>query len=345
MIDHSPKISFIVPIYNVEKYLGACVESILGQSFRDFELLLIDDGSPDDCGLLCDGYAAQDERVRVFHQPNGGLSNARNHGIREARGEYLWFVDSDDYIHPDCLHHIVHQIEGLDLDALILSYWLSFEETCTLQLIKNRGGAEIISGQEYITSDYYEAFAWQKVVRASLFRDHGLRFHEELQYEDVQLMPFLMKHVKRLAFSNFEGGAYFYRIRPGSITTTTDIEKQKRQIEMCYRIEETWREAFNLDNPPKGSYDHTVKYTLLKLLHSLLVSIVIRSGLSVREKNAVYRELFRRGILLKDLKGSMKLFKNEPTKQLVFYRALALSPRLFSVVTWMRDELKSLIKL
>ena len=345
MNDHSPKISFIVPVYSVERYLPACVESILGQSYEDFELLLIDDGSPDDCGRLCDEYGSRDDRVRVFHQPNGGLSNARNHGIREARGEYLWFVDSDDYIHPDCLHHIAHQLEGLDLDVLVLSYCLDFEETGAKQHIKNRGGAEIITGQVYITSDYYEAFAWQKVVRADLFRAHGLRFHEELQYEDVQLMPFLMRHARRLAFSNFEEGAYYYRIRPGSITTTTDVEKQKRQIKMCYRIEETWREAFDLDKPEKGTYDYTVKYTLLKLLHSLLISIVIRSGLSVREKNAVYKELIRRGIILRDLKGSVRLFRNEPTKRLVFYRALALSPVLFNVYTWIRDELKSLIRL
>lgn len=339
MDDKKPKISFIVPVYKVEKYLPACIDSIIGQSYPDFEVILVDDGSPDDSGRICDEYAAKDERVRVIHQANGGLSRARNRGMDEARGEYFWFVDSDDFIHEDCLSNIVHQIEGQDLDMLILSYWLDFEETGNRQLLKNRGSSDIITGREYIEGDYYEAFAWLKVTRASVFRDNGLRFCEGLQYEDIQLMPFLMRPVERLAFSNFEDGAYFYRIRPESITTTTDVEKQKKQIEMCDRIEETWRASFDLETEDKESYDYIVKTRLLKLLHYLLLSIVLRSELTISEKNTVYKDLIRRGILLKDIKGTMQLLKNEPTKQLVFYRALALNPKLFSVYTRLREEL------
>ncbi|MCI6278992.1 MAG: glycosyltransferase [Porphyromonas sp.] len=339
MEDKRPKISFIVPVYKVEKYLPGCIESIIGQTYSDFEVILIDDGSPDRCGEICDEYAAKDARIKVIHQNNGGLSRARNRGMDEAQGEYLWFVDSDDYITEGCLSNIVHQLEGQDLDMLILSYLLDFEEVGNKELVKNRGGADIITGEDYVKGDYYEAFAWLKVTRASVFKAHNLRFHEGLQYEDIQLMPFLMRHVERLAFSNLEDGAYCYRIRPGSITTTTDVDKQKRQIGMCFEIEETWREAFDLDNPPKGSYDHTVKSRLLKLLHSLLISMVIRSGMSLSEKNAVYKELIRRGILLKDIKGTLQLFNNEPTKQLVLYRILAFSPRLFNAYSWIRDEI------
>lgn len=339
MEDKCPKVSFIVPVYKVEKYLPECIKSILGQTYPDFEVILVDDGSPDRCGEICDEYAARDSRIRVIHQENGGLSRARNRGMDEAKGEYLWFVDSDDYITEGCLSHIVHQIEGQDLDMLILSYLMDFEETGNKELIKNRGGADIITGEDYVKGDYYEVFAWLKVTRASVFKEHNLRFHEGLQYEDIQLMPFLMRYVERLAFSNLEDGAYCYRIRPGSITTTTDVDEQKRQIGMCFEIEETWREAFDLDNPPKGSYDHTVKSRLLKLLHSLLISMVIRSGMSLSEKNAVYKELIRRGILLKDIKGTLRIFNNEPTKQLVLYRILAFSPRLFNAYSWIRDEI------
>lgn len=101
-----PKISIIVPVYNVEKYLEKCVRSILAQTFTDFELILVDDGSPDSSGAMCDQFAEQDQRVKVIHKENGGLSDARNAGIELATGEYLGFVDSDDYSYLRVLHFV-----------------------------------------------------------------------------------------------------------------------------------------------------------------------------------------------------------------------------------------------
>ena len=98
-----PVISVIVPVYNVEKYLEKCVQSVLAQTFKEIEILLIDDGSKDASGRLCDQYALKDGRIRVIHKENGGLSDARNRGIMEARGDYLSFIDGDDYIEPDML--------------------------------------------------------------------------------------------------------------------------------------------------------------------------------------------------------------------------------------------------
>ena len=98
-----PKISVIVPVYNTEKYLNRCIDSILAQTFTDFELLLIDDGSTDCSGKICDEYAAKDSRVRVFHKENGGVSSARNMGLDNAQGEWITFVDSDDWVHEDFL--------------------------------------------------------------------------------------------------------------------------------------------------------------------------------------------------------------------------------------------------
>lgn len=102
-MEQKPLISVIVPIYKVEKYLSYCIESILKQSFTDFELLLIDDGSPDDCGVISDNWAKKDRRIRVFHQKNAGLSAARNKGLDNAIGRYAVFIDSDDYVDIDYL--------------------------------------------------------------------------------------------------------------------------------------------------------------------------------------------------------------------------------------------------
>ena len=97
----NPLISVIVPVYKVEEYLARCVDSILGQTYRNLEILLVDDGSPDRCGVMCDEYASRDSRIRVIHKENGGLSSARNAAIDVARGEYIGFVDSDDWIEPE----------------------------------------------------------------------------------------------------------------------------------------------------------------------------------------------------------------------------------------------------
>ena len=112
------KLSFIVPIYNVEPYLRKCVDSLLAQDYSDYEIILVDDGSPDGCPKICDEYAAAHKNVRVVHRPNGGLSAARNSGIEVAKGEYICFVDSDDYWEPNVIGRLMEQIERDDLDVL-----------------------------------------------------------------------------------------------------------------------------------------------------------------------------------------------------------------------------------
>lgn len=118
MNDKIPCISVIVPVYKVEAYLSKCIDSILGQSFTDFELLLIDDGSPDNSGIICDQYAKKDERVKVFHKSNGGVSSARNHGLDNAKGVWIAFVDSDDYVGEDYLKGL-YEMAKSDIDLVI----------------------------------------------------------------------------------------------------------------------------------------------------------------------------------------------------------------------------------
>ncbi|MFR2551722.1 MAG: glycosyltransferase [Clostridioides difficile] len=122
-----PKISIIVPVYNVEKYLEKCVRSILAQTFTDFELILVDDGSLDSSGAMCDQFAEQDQRVKVIHKENGGLSDARNAGIELATGEYLGFVDSDDYIADDMYELLYTNIVKEDADLSICGIYDVYE--------------------------------------------------------------------------------------------------------------------------------------------------------------------------------------------------------------------------
>ena len=122
-----PKISIIVPVYNVEKYLEKCVKSILNQTFTDFELILVDDGTPDSSGVICDQFAEKDERIKVIHKKNGGLSDARNTGIEVAKGEYIGFVDSDDYIAEDMYELLYTNIVNEEADLSICGIYDVYE--------------------------------------------------------------------------------------------------------------------------------------------------------------------------------------------------------------------------
>lgn len=151
------KISIIVPIYKVEIYLRKCVDSIVNQTYKNIEILLIDDGSPDNCGIICDEYAKKDERIKVIHKKNGGLSDARNYGIEASSGDYIMFVDSDDYISKDMCEILLKK--ALENNADIVScnfkeiYIDNFEEEINKQSIKK--SLEIYTNLEVIYKYFF----------------------------------------------------------------------------------------------------------------------------------------------------------------------------------------------
>ena len=135
-----PELSIVVPVYKVEKYLPKCIDSILAQTFRDFELILIDDGSPDNCGAICDDYAARDSRIKVIHQENAGVSAARNAGLDIATGTYLGFVDSDDWIEPEMYETMIATAKEKQVDVVVcgIRYCTDSGESIRSDLIDNR---------------------------------------------------------------------------------------------------------------------------------------------------------------------------------------------------------------
>ena len=185
--------SIIVPVYNTEKYLPQCVSSVLGQTFRDFELLLIDDESPDGSGALCDSYAEKDPRVRVIHQKNGGLSNARNSGLTAASGEYILFLDSDDYWHrADALEAIDREFTTTGADVVLLKHHtlnvetgelLESSDTLTPEMFAERSYGEQLS--MCVSTQLYDTCAWNKAFRRSLMDKKDLFFTEGIIAEDI----------------------------------------------------------------------------------------------------------------------------------------------------------------
>lgn len=217
--EKTPELSIIVPIYKVEKYLDECIQSILHQTFTDFELILVDDGSPDACPQMCDAAAEQDSRVRVIHQKNGGLSAARNMGIEAARGNWLGFVDSDDFVAPDMYEKLYHAAVNAGADCAVCSVQLIHEDGSrmdTLQHWKVYGGG--YTGEDILKTITWQnnapyLVAWNKLYRREVFRT--LRYPVGRINEDVFVFAELFDTIKMVAC--VEQPLYFYRQRTGSI--------------------------------------------------------------------------------------------------------------------------------
>ena len=175
-----PELSIIVPVYKVEKYLPKCVDSILAQTFKDFELILIDDGSPDRCGELCDEYAAKDPRIQVIHQKNQGVSAARNAGLELARGEYIGFVDSDDWIEPEMYETMITAAADKGVDVVICSA-NQWSESGTLLFHDFRSDGDYTGTQllqaMYSTPNPLGGCLWNKLFRAEAIRSNRFRQH------------------------------------------------------------------------------------------------------------------------------------------------------------------------
>ena len=234
------KLSIIVPIYNVAPYLRKCVGSLLAQDFADYEIILVDDGSTDDSGVIADEivsevmrYATNRPTISVIHQENGGLSAARNAGIAKAQGEYIWFVDSDDYVEHNVLGVLIEQIERDNLDVLRFRY----------QNVRETGEAFAPYKDMTNYNDYSPAptdgltFLNERMgnqcyaVQFILCRESALQeqFTVGIYFEDTDWMPRMLLRAKRVASSELV--VYNYLWREGSITLSQkDIHKQRKQL-------------------------------------------------------------------------------------------------------------------
>jgi len=224
------KISIIVPIYNVEKYLNQCIDSILMQTFRDFELILIDDGSPDNCGEICDDYQAKDDRIRVFHQENAGVSAARNLGLKVAQGEYIAFVDSDDWLEQEMYEILYNDMQKYQADITICNHTFDYEDGRSLARYKENGN--FLFDREMALNKMLEGrlFAWtlwNMLYKKSLFE--GLNFNNEISIgEDILICFELFKRSNKISYnSNLK---YHYRQRENSACSKSFSKKSFDEI-------------------------------------------------------------------------------------------------------------------
>lgn len=209
-------ISVIVPAYNVEAYLAQCLDSLLAQTYRNLEIIVVDDGSTDGTGALADDYAVADDRVRVIHQRNGGLSAARNAALNVMTGSLVMMVDSDDYVAPNCVATLLHTLESTESD-IAMGQWHTFSGQPPVAVTAGKGRITTFTGEEAIDDVFYQRTltnsAWGRLIRASLLGN--VRFPEGMLYEDMAIIYRLLQPAQRVAHTT--AVIYYYRQRPDSI--------------------------------------------------------------------------------------------------------------------------------
>ena len=218
----TPKVSIIVPVYNAEKSIGRCVDSILNQEYKDFELLLMDDGSKDSSGTICDEYAAKDARVRVIHKANSGVSDTRNQAMDMARGVYLQFLDADDWITPNATRLFVEAAEQYQCDMVIADFYRVVGER-----VSHKGAIEeegVLTREEFATqmmenpADFYYGVLWNKLFRREIVEKYRLRMDSAISWcEDFMFNLEYIRHCER--FYALQVPIYYYVKTKGSLVS------------------------------------------------------------------------------------------------------------------------------
>lgn len=274
-----PKLSIIVPIYNVEAYLNKCVDSLLAQDLpsSDYEIILVDDGSPDACPQICDDYAAAYENIRVVHRENGGLSAARNSGIEVAKGMYVMFVDSDDYIEPNVLCGLIAQIERDNLD--VLRYRLQYVNPqyevynpYKSDPFKGNDYSEVpTDGVSFLNSRMSTAcYACAFIIKRELL--DGCLFTPGIYFEDTDWTPRMLCRAKHVAST--ETVVYNYLQREGSITNAVNRSKQKKVLDdKMHLIATLQKQAIDLKKSGRYNrwYQDMISDTVVSIIGMLSV--------------------------------------------------------------------------
>ena len=207
-----PRVSIICPVYKVENYLSRCIESIINQKYKNFELILIDDGSPDKSGEICEKYADKDERIKVFHKINGGVSSARNLGLEQSSGEWIAFVDTDDWLDEDFLN----PIESVDDNIELIHQGKKMEYPDTGSKVDKLKHIGVFDTKELLTSSKWSSFCWSFFFKRELVEKNKLVFNEQLKFSEDRLfiMQYAMLSKKMLFVSS---APYHYFINNESV--------------------------------------------------------------------------------------------------------------------------------
>lgn len=230
-----PKLSIIVPVYKVEQYIHKCVDSILNQTFTDFELILVDDGSPDDCGKVCDEYAQNDNRIKVIHQKNSGVSVARNKGVEVATGEYIGFVDSDDYISPKMYSVLMNAALNTDADIIKCGYQ-EFDDFGLGKVRDFKGKPNLIVDRNDILECYFESVlfivVWNAIYKRELIKD--VKYPVGVIAEDNYVSGMYLACAQKVYI--VDEVLYFYRYNASGLSKCEEPKGCPLDVVVCYSM-------------------------------------------------------------------------------------------------------------
>lgn len=270
------KVSIIVPVYKVERELDRCVQSLFKQTYKNLEIILVDDGSPDKCPELCENYAEMDKRVKVIHKENGGLSDARNAGLKQATGEYILYVDSDDYIDLDTCERFIKAASNQKIDIIVGNAIMENPDGKEMMIHSATPSGITYTAKQFIMSAVkayqWYAPAWLNMYRRDFLLDNQLYFKKGIYFEDVQMLPRVFLRAKKITC--IDGTFYHYIIRENSIMTSQKDEKKKN--DSIQNLKE-WKEQFDLVDD----------VDLKKCLYGMLVKMYIHEcrqyGITTKE--------------------------------------------------------------
>ncbi len=296
-VDHTPAVSVIIPVYNVERYLRECVESVLSQTFRDFEIILVDDESPDGCPKICDDYAAADPRIRVIHKKNGGLGFARNSGLDVARGLYVCFLDSDDVIDPQtlsCCYEIAEK-EGADEVRYLFKRFSDKEidiapvDIAHAKIVSASGPERVDPLLNVIAPLLYPprldvettCSSCTALYRRSILEGASIRFHSERELisEDYIFNIEVAYAAGRIVYTNLP--FYCYRTNSNSLTSTVRADRVEKGIYFSKFLAEMME---NHGMPDASTY--AMGFTIGTMRHQN--RLVFQSSLPLKEKRKIF---------------------------------------------------------
>ena len=225
-------ISIIVPVYNVEKYLQKCIQSIINQTYKNIEIILVDDGSKDNSGKICDEFKQIDNRIKVIHKENGGLSDARNAGLKIAKGEYIGFVDSDDYIAQDMFETLYKLAKENNADISIVSFYEIYNgKVIGVRDFKSLEEMDKIEAmKELLIDSKIQSYAWNKLFKKELFEN--IEFPTNKNFEDIATTLLLFEKANKVML--LEDPKYYYVRRDNSIIGTRNYKTYKDYLDVIY---------------------------------------------------------------------------------------------------------------
>lgn len=280
-----PKVSVIVPIYNVEKQLDRCMTSILNQTLKDIEIIMVDDGSPDNCPAMCDEYAKKDSRIKVIHKKNGGLGYARNSGLEIATGEYVAFVDSDDFIDVNMYESLYNKSKEEHLDTCYCSFSRYYDSGKTIPalessnniIITNRDDIDkfLLSMQGECRDSIVGMSVWRAIYAMNIINDNNIRFvsEKDVASEDIFFDIDYLSKSKKIGY--IPEHYYFYYVNDNSITTNYNKAKYDRMVKMLYLIESKLSTIYD-----KNLYESYFLYSILRIFKIILKTEVLMANSS-----------------------------------------------------------------